>query len=700
MADYIFNLPIGTTGNDFYANVFKQFQFFNGTVTNDEEYKEDPVFFFSQGASGMYGLYARCKATEVITAGDSEYDNRLAISVEHIQSVNYIRVYNGITTSYDSGATFSGVEGGGSGPDFEPTNPFTNASQLPVGGYGSWASYQYDNIFEWILCTNIPIFETDTEAFNYINGDSNLHRAINYGWPQVQESEDFLVNNIWTTGTWTNSGLSNQGTINYRLLKGKMLEGSKMSFYVIPGITDGALKYGISVSGTLTALQYSEDGVNWTDSATMPYTFFYREHGDERGTFAFGVTFYSQIPIFTDKETADKFVEDDPSVSIEDAINWPQISNEYPRPNQTGDELPASQFGEVKLKGFFSQQYICDETCLTAIATDLFDTSVGGMWELMKKGLDMYPNYIEAVMGLSFWPFDVTTLIGSGNYAPASYVWFGGYGWDTLGHGTCNRIIYASGYKDIGTVRIVPTFNNWRDYEPYTKLFVSIPYCGTYQLDLARYLGKDVRVRYYVDTRTNGCICCLIADGYLMDYFNGQMGVTMPITLTDYSSYMNAQMQVLLQGGGQAVSSFNDSLGAAQSTLNMGVGAALLSGGATAGIGAALTGAKTVYGLTMNNINNFNKTKGGSSSMINCFLPQTVDFFWEIQDDIYYDPVTHKSTISQDFYQIFGSPSMKRATISTFTGYLKCQAVKLECGVATDRERERIKQMLLDGVYI
>ena len=701
MADYIFELPIGTTGNNFYANIYKQFQSYDGIVTEDEEYLEDPVFFFSQAAHGQYDLYTRCMGTSITTAGASQFEYRLAISIEHIQSVNYIRVYNGESTSYDSGATFSGREGGGNVPDFDPSNPFSNASQLPVGGYGSWASYQYDNVSEWILCTNIPIFETDTEAFAYIGGASNLHRAVNYGYPQILESEDFLVNNVWTTGTWSDNGLSNQGVINYRMLRGKIVEGGKMSFYKIPGINDNKLKYGIHVSGTLTALEYSDDGVTWHDSQSMPYTFFYREHDDEKGTFGFGLSFYSQIPVFEDEATSEKYIDDDPSVSIEDAINWPQISNDYPIGNQTGSDLPHTRMGEVKVKGFFSQQYVMDDTCLTALANDFFDTdSAQNIWELIKKGLDMYPNYMDAVMGLSFWPFSLTSYLKAGSYSPASYVWLGGYGWDTTGHGTCNKIIYPNGEISIGQFRCIPRFKSWRDFEPYCKMYVSLPYCGTYQLDISRYLNKLIKVKYYIDTRVNSCVCCLFADDYLVDFFNGQMGCTLPITMTDYSRFMNSQIETLLGGGGQAVQTFGSGLEMAKTA---GSAAGLLGAGATVGVAGAITGAKTVYGLTQNNINNFHKTKGGSSSMINCYLSQNVDFIFEYQISNY-ETTSGKSVVATPEYNkyidMFGLPSMKAGTVGSFTGFLKCQSVKVNAPKATEREKEKIKQMLLSGVYI
>ena len=681
MADYTFNINIGTTGDTYTAKVTDLY------ICNNEAYKTSPKIVFTFTATDSYYNISKCIATSLEVNGYQENDGRVAMSIGDFNSLGLVSALNG--SGSHSGAAFSGVYGIDIDPSFIPSNAFSSVGSLPSGNYGSWLSYMYIGISEWTLSTNIPVFETDARALTYITTGEGLEHAVNYSY-QERIGEEFSISNVWTHGTWSAAGLSGIGAQNYRMVKGKILTGGKIAFYRKSGVVDGALQYGVSISGAFEGLQYCVDGVTWHDANDFPFNFFYRERDNEIGTFDFGLSFYASIPVFADETTADKYVEGDPSVTEKDALNWPQISGQYPITNTTGTALPASVFGDVKLKGFFSQQYICDSTCLSALASDLFDTTASG-WESIKKGLEMYSANIDAVMGLSFWPFDVSTFIGAGNYAAAQYIWLGGYGWDTTGHGTCNHIIYASGYKDLGVVRITPTFNSWRDYEPYTKLFVSIPFCGTYQLDLSRYMGKDVRVRYFIDTRTNGCICALIADGYLMDYFNGQMGVTMPINLTDYTAYANSQINTLLGGGGQAINAFGSATSAANAGLAAaGTGGALLAGGATAAVGGAVTGAKTVYGLTMNNINNYNKTKGGSSSMLNCYLPQTVDFFFEIQE----------SCEPDNYNAMFGAPSLAGGQIFNFTGYLKCQSVKLECGTATEREREKLKSLLLNGVYI
>lgn len=561
----------------------------------------------------------------------------------------------------------------------------------------SWGTLQTGQID---FSTNIPVFASSTRAQEYLNAASDeqalviLQDAVNYGGIFTPPGEYFEISNPWIHGTWTEYGVSNTGNIGYRNVRGQINEGGEIIFYkerYTHG--DAALKYGILIRGTFTGLQYSVDGLNWQNTDEFPFTFFYRERENELGEFNYGyVLNFGKFTIWENQDDATDYMQG--NKDIEEALNWPAISGGYPVYNPTGDELEETEFGHVYTEGFFSQQYILNATAVREIANGLFDTQSQGIWESIKQGIDMFgADPIQAVMGLSYWPFPLTEIFS--HVSSQRYVYFGGYQFNFEDAGSsCHRIIYPDGYKTIASTQMIKRrFHSWRDFEPYTKLYIMLPYIGTYQLDLARYYDKVLEVRYYCDTRTNSIIAALIADGTLIDYFNGQMGCTMPITLTDYSAFANAQINTLLGGGGQAVGTFSNAAGTVGQVAPLGT-AGFLAGGAVAAGGAALSGAvigaKTVYGLSQNNINNFNKTKGGSTSMINQFLPQKVILIWEMMEDC----------APSNYGQMFGYPSMKAGIVANFSGFLRCQAVKLECGIATERERERLKQMLLSGVYI
>lgn len=690
MRSYTYNVPIGNTGVNFAAT-------FSGSA--NEEYIENPIFEGSYKSHSVYGWYMSENANNITPGGLEQYGYRGGIALDSINS-SAIVIYAALNPGLVRWGDFD-VSSGQSQTGYADIiySDYDDVSQFPYDAL-RWTDSRVDSVVELSVYTNIPIFETTAELETYITTGEGIENAVNYEEATAPTGRDFEIVNAWTHGVWLNDTQPQVTRVDYRNVRGRITSGS-IALYPILGngtkIVDGKLKYGIKSDATFYDLEYSTNGIDYISTSSFPFEYFLRKRTDELGEFDYALTFAKNIPVFIDENTAQGYL--DGNVGIDEAIDWNEISQDYPINNLTGDELGSSEFGSAQIRSVFCQQYVVDYTCLSEIADDLYDTQNGGMWENFKKGLEMYgANPIDAVMGLSFWPVPAADLLKAGGYAPAEYIWFGGYGWHVTEHsGSASHIIYPDNEIIIGTIDIVPSFGgSWRDFEPYTKLYVMLPYCGTYQLDIERYIGRTCQVKYYVDTKTGGCVAVLSVQSettgwFATDWFNGQMAVNQPITLTDFTSYMNSQMQVLLQGGGQASNSF----GSAANSIANAAGGASLAGAALgaaggAGIAGAAIGAKTVYGLTMNNINNFNKTKGGSSSMINCMLPQTVDFLFEIQEDC----------APSNYGAMFGYPSMKSGSLNEFSGYLKCQSVKLNCPKATEREKERIKQMLLSGIYI
>lgn len=470
----------------------------------------------------------------------------------------------------------------------------------------------------------------------------------------------------------------------YQFIKGKILSG-KFALYEIPGISNGQLRFGIKSDAEFYALQYSVDGMNWIDTDALPFDYFLRPRKGETGTFDMALSIGNNtIPIFDSEQNANGYIAG--TIDASSAINWGMISGSLEPFNETGEEALQTEFGHVYTRSFFNQQYICDTNAIQDISNALYDTTPGGIWEDIKKGLDMFgDNPIESVVNLVYYPLNLNQVFT--NTQPAPSVWFGGYE-HQLTQGNANKLLYPDGHFSCGTVVLKRTFNNYKDFPPYTRLFVDIPYCGTYELDPAKYYNKTTELRYFIDTRANGlCVASLIADGTLVDQWNGQLGVSLPMILTDFSAYANNQLNTLLGNGGQAVSGATDIASSA-------AGASSAIGLASAGVGAAafgaVQGAKTAYGLTQNNINKFNKTKGGSSAMLNQYLPQKAVFTFEVQQE----------DIPANFYQLNGGATNAGGNIGSFTGYLECDQVKLNIQGATESEKERIRSLLMGGVFI
>lgn len=570
-----------------------------------------------------------------------------------------------------------------------------------TGNYDAGAGGYPKSSTEAVFSTNIPVFKYEDRAqantYVYTNDDTVAltilqNYCINYRDTHEELPHDeWELIDPWEEATWTENGKGQITSSGYRNIRCKMANGGRVALYDIPGINDGALKWGIKISAYLYNIEKSTDGVNWELVNNFPFDFFYRPRDNEIGTFKYGTSFINTaIPHFPSEDDATDYIrgEKDPW----DADNWDDISDHFPDGggNHPGTPDPATIMGEVTIGTVFSQQYVLPIATLTEISTEFFDTTNGGAWENIRKGLDMYGDSpIESVMDLTFYPVNMNNVYGTSSQ---SYIYFGGYKMDLSG--TLNKVINQNGFIDCGSVYFTRNRRNWMDFEPYTKCYVHLPYCGDYQLNLAELYDKTISIKYYVDSRAKGaCIACIFANNYLIEHYQGQMGVGLPITLTDFSAYANAQIQTLLGFGGQATSSGLNLAGSAASSL--GGGAAVTAAGlATAGIGAAgmgaAIGAKTVYGLSQNNINKFNKTRGGSTSLLNAYMPQYIYFTFERQEP----------DIPSNFYQLNGYPSNKSGVVGNFAGFLKCSAVKLNVKGATQLEREKIKAMLLSGIII
>lgn len=613
--------------------------------------------------------------------------------------------------------------------------------------------------------TNIPIFLAEADATAYIIAQTDeqakelIKSALNYRTAIVfnDDSNEFYVNEQYNHYTVENGIKSQPGQATYIRAERILYNGTQVCFY-----RDSNNKFELTlVTGSnLVGSKYSNS--SFQELLQVPYDEF------EYGSLEYSNPFYSpydsklevtdydgflatmwstNIPIFSDYIKAQKYLNDE--IDISEAENWKRISSDpaYKNiiTNITEEPEIETDFGEVFTRMFFSQMYLCNVSVLNKISNDFFtydpSASPSSIWDRIKKGIEQYgTNPMEVIQGLRFYPIDLSTVFTQTQDNPS--IWIGAYEFDLEGP-IAKRIIYPNGYIDLGTMKILRTFGDWRDFEPYTKLSVYLPYVGKYQLDLRKYYDKTVKIRYYIDLRTGSCCACLIADGVLLDWFDGIMGTEMPITLTDYSNYAQSQINIIMRNAGlgttaevafgnkveklmrqeigvynnltdtaaqQYGSAYSDAYAngygvhgsaykarQASATTNtqakgmlgqvIATGQAGVAGGIAIG---AITGMKTAFDLARNGIAGYTKTRPGSSSMINQYLPQYPMFIFEVQE------------IDESKYlnELYGRPTNASGTIGEFSGYLEAEDVMLICPIATDTERQEIIDLVKSGIYI
>lgn len=85
-------------------------------------------------------------------------------------------------------------------------------------------------------------------------------------------------------------------------------------------------------------------------------------------------------------------------------------------------------------------------------------------------------------------------------------------------------------YLFTGSV-INPKFgDSFLDYNPYTKMELYVPFCGTMQLNPADIIGRQLNVQLVVDFTTGTCTGFIMSDDLVIETVNGNIAIDIPVT--------------------------------------------------------------------------------------------------------------------------------------------------------------------------
>lgn len=502
------------------------------------------------------------------------------------------------------------------------------------------------------FATNIPIFPSYNAAAQYVSGQIGLESALNY-------NKAFDP----STGSWIDAP-----DISY----------GKIAFYQdLDQSFDLTLISDIDIS----IVRYSTDGHNWIGTPSLMWDYFMSNvpHTIDGITYASSL-FQTNIPIFEDMQTAQGFLNG--SITIDAAINYDDITADSEKDVDIGEEVEDMGLNSTSLAGAFCARYAVSKGNLAEISNNFFNDD-GSVVDRIVEGLKMFSNKpMEAVIDLNYYPFDVTAYASD---SPQQYIYFGSYKMDTeLG---VNKIVNLNTQIDCGTLAYPKTYGDYRDYEPFTECYIYLPYCGFQKLDIAKYIGKNINVKYGIDLTTGMCEVYILANGRITDRYNGQIGVRQFTSSMDSTEYASNLANGLLSGVGGAAA-----VGVGAGMILGGVSATLPVLGAVSGFGA-VAGGVGLYAMGMQKLGQSAtgtqyQSGGGASSMLNQFDVQYPYFMF-----------VYSETYLCDDINIVGKPTNASGNIGNFRGFLKCAEVNLRTS-ATYEENGIIEDLLRSGVYI
>lgn len=275
---------------------------------------------------------------------------------------------------------------------------------------------------------------------------------------------------------------------------------------------------------------------------------------------------------------------------------------------------------------------------------------------------------------------------------------------------------------DMGSMFIEPEYGDFRDYAPYTKLELQIPYFGTIDLDPKEWYYHTVYVKCICECVTGSALCIVcrendddneIAPVYTI---GGQLGFSIPLNIDSYggttasltassASFQNMNVE-------HRVNAVNGLIDVGKSTASLiGAGAfTVVTGGL--GVGAlALAGANTTqkassyYGQMKTEKNNIKATEYAmehqqAGSMILGSASPSANAKYEYQCRLVRHYPCMLNTSLSDFIANNGVACNESGIVGNYSGYTVFSNVKLDNINLTDEEKKIIETTLQSGVYI
>lgn len=221
---------------------------------------------------------------------------------------------------------------------------------------------------------------------------------------------------------------------------------------------------------------------------------------------------------------------------------------------------------------------------------------------------------------------------------------------------------------DMGSLTLDTFYDSALDLNPYTKVDLYLPYCGTVSINPDEFDGKSIHVIYHVDILTGACVVFVEDGSRVLVQSQGNILTAIPFTSKDFKSIFGAVL-------GDAAAA-----GAAIGAL------------ATGGISAVAGGIGLVSHVALNTVNSkVNTPHGGQCASTAGFL--------SVQKP--YLIITRPAQcLPEDNASYQGYPAYITETVGNLSGFIKVSEAHFDGFTCTDGELKEIDRLLKEGVYV
>lgn len=241
--------------------------------------------------------------------------------------------------------------------------------------------------------------------------------------------------------------------------------------------------------------------------------------------------------------------------------------------------------------GAFTKSYVLNKAQVDALAQEAYNAvSQAPSTEEINNYNQRYfltSNVIDCIISLKKFPCEPITASG-----PVQPLKIGAYQTNIQAY----PLAYSVQQFDFVFSRsnnntLYPIYDDFRDYEPYTKCSISIPFCGNVEIPCAYAYRYDIKISLLVDLITGACTAFVICNDDVIETTSGNCAIDLPLSGLQ-SATLDSQMYSASTAKDKNKSALG--LGIVGGAIAIGVGIA------TGGVAAAVGGAAAIIGSFVN----------------------------------------------------------------------------------------------------
>lgn len=554
--------------------------------------------------------------------GNIKYiDNGVESTTEFMYYRGFISTTSGFTQSADSGSS-----------------PLTNVTVLMNFSQSFMAQYEGTvRIFD----SDLPIFEDIESAQTYIKtgkgGMYNTNTATQFKlWIKGLDSPTYKLN-------WHNEALENN---NFDFTNSKIyvkLSSDSGGAYLYPfkelEYNDGSIKftwYDMDNEADTTIFY------PWLE--LLIYAVYVDENGEEYESGYCHVKLRQKSSSFDSIYELGEQGSDGSTITVvnydDDPEGYDDDDDDYHDPTDNEDNTPDDST-DITVSGEVCKTFKIEQVELKKLSQFLWTS------DFFDNVLLVNNSPIENIISLK-------ALIGTVTTTGTSQALTLGNVTTTANVTPCNESITIN----VGSITIPRKYNNFLDFEPYTKVQIYLPFYGCAMLDSSLVIGRTITIKYIIDVITATAKIKIIHDKKTLYEFKTTCGSDLPITSSNRAS---VEMGYLSSG--------------------VGMGISIASGNVLGGLASGLSMAQSQYHST---------TSGSVSGVLNFHDSRMITVL--VDRPVY--------TELRNFNKTHGRVCNLSKTLRDLRGFTKCAEnvqIPFNC---LDEERTMIIEQLVNGVII